>query len=500
MNINKEQIDDLNMVVSVEIGKDDYEPKVNEILRDYRRKANMPGFRPGKVPEGLIRKMYGKAVLIDEINKLVTESLQKYVEEQGLKTLGNPLPVAKEEDLEWEIGNDYTFDFEMGLAPVIDINLSKEDQLVKYRITIDREQIDSEIEKYAGRFGRFTDVDAVTEFNEKITGDIVQLGEDAQPLPDGLSAEDASMLAALIKDEESKKPFENAKAGDEIVFNLSNTFPNEWEIASILKKKDKNEIGDISESQFKFTVKTVQKYVNAEINQELFDKAFGEGVVADLEDFENRIKNSIASDLEESCNSKFSLDMRDYLMQKFDPSLPENFLRKCFKSANDEVVEEDFDREFPQVLENMKWELIADAVIRQYELKVDEQEIIEAAKAAARRQFSMYGLKNIADEYLSQYAMSMLKDEKSVRSMASQALERKIARTVIEFADVSIQEVSVEEFEELIKPVVEEVVGEVEEAEIAKTEEAGTVEVVENPVKEVTEITKKSKKESKEKE
>ncbi|MDR1155187.1 MAG: trigger factor [Bacteroidales bacterium] len=450
MNINKEQIDDVNVVVSVGISKNDYASKVTEILRDYRRKATMPGFRPGKVPEGLVRKAYGKIVLVDEINKLVAESLQKYIKEQELHVLGDPMP-KETGDLEWEIGNDFTFDFEIGLAPVIDINLSKEDRITQYRVTVDQELIDRDVENYAARYGQFVDVDAVADFKERLTGDIVQLGEDGQPLQDGLSAEDTSLTVMLIKDEEHKKPFENARAGDEIVFNLSETFPNDWEIASILKKRTKEEVGDISASLFRFTVKSIQKFVNAELNRELFDKVYGKGTVADLEEFENRIRDKIVSDFEESCMSKFGNDAREYLLEKFNPKLPEKFLHKWLLATNKEVNEDAFEKEFPMLLKNMKWELIAKAIAKQSEMKVTEQEIINMAKAIAYQQFSMYGMSHVSDETLTDYAMNSLKNEESVRGIALRAFERKIARIVNEAVDVSIQELSLDDFNKMVR-------------------------------------------------
>jgi trigger factor len=296
MNITQNRTDDLNLTVSIEISKDDYEPKVNDVLRDYRRKANMPGYRSGKVPEGLVRKMYGKAVLVEEMNKLVSESLQNYIKDEQFQMLGEPMAKTSGDDLEWEIGNSFTFDFEIGLAPALDVNLSKEDQITKYQITVDREMIDNAVDDYAGRYGKFVAADAVVDFKETLTGDIVQLDADNQPVENGLSAEDTSVLVSLIKDEEHKKPFEGAKPGDEIVFNLSETFPNDWEIASILKKKNKEEVGDISASLFRFTVKKNEKFENAEVNQELFDKVFGEGEVKSLEECEERIKADIAAD------------------------------------------------------------------------------------------------------------------------------------------------------------------------------------------------------------
>ena len=451
MNINKEQIDDLNVTVSVEISKDDYESKVSEILRDYRRKANMPGFRPGKVPEGLIRKMYGKAVLVDEINKLVSESLQNYIKDEQLHVLGDPMPQQSGDDLDWDIGNDFTFDFEMGLAPAIEVNLTKDDRLTKYQVVVDDELINKDIENYAARYGQFVDADAVADFKERLTGDIVQLDGEQQPLHDGLSAEESSILLSNIKNEECRKPFENAKPGDEIVFNLSETLPNSWEIASILKKKDKEEVGDISASLFRFTVKSVKRFANAELNQELFDKVFSDGTVAGIEDFKTRVREDIAAGFDETGMSKFCADLREYLLEKMNPRLPEEFLRKWLQAVNKEISEEVFEKEFPLFLKNMKWELIFNALIKQNELQVDEQEIIDFTKAATKRQFvRYYGMNFISDEDLTSYAMNYLKDEKSVRTTASQILERKIAQVVLITADVTIQEMSLEDFNKMV--------------------------------------------------
>jgi len=490
MNINKEQIDDLNVVVSVQIGNDDYGNKVNEILRDYRRKANMPGFRPGKVPEGLIRKMYGKAVLIDEINKLVSETLQNYIKEQELKLLGEPIPKISGDDLDWEIGNDFTFDFDMGLAPVIEVNLSKEDQFTKCKIVIDQTVIDSEVESYLSRYGKLVDADAVADFSERLTGDIVELDGDGQPLQDSLMfAEDSTLLLSLIKVEERKKPFENAKAGDEIVFNLSETFPNDWEITSILKKKEKSEVGDISDSLFRFTVKTIQKFVNAELDQELFDKVFGEGVVTSIEEFENRIRENISWDYEESCFSKFSGDVSDYFLEKINPSLPEEFLAKWLKTNNQELSEEIFEKEFPLFLKKMKQDLISNAIVKENDLKIEEKDIIDFAKTATRRQFNMYGLRNLPDETLTSHAMNLLKDEKSVRNIASQAIERKVIQTVSELADVTIQEMSLEKFNQMMNELNnkedEEYAMEEAAEEVAEVGNIEDVEIVE----EIAEIT-----------
>ena len=449
MNINKEQIDDLNIIVSVQVGKDDYGEKVGEVMRDLRRKANMPGFRPGKVPEGLLRKMYGKGVLIEEINKLLPEALQKFITEQELKLLGEPLPMVKADEMDWEIGNDFTFEFEMGLTPPIEVNLSKDDQLTKYQIVIEQDIVNTNIENYAKRFGQFVETDAVVAFNEKLTGDIVQLGDDGQPLQDGLLAEDTTMSLTIVKDEERKKPFENAKAGDEIVFNLSETVSNEWEIVSILKKNTKEEVGDLGNALFRYTVKSIQKYVEAEVNQELFDKVFGEGKVANFEEFEDLIKKNIEFGFNENCMSKFSGDALEYFLEKINPPLPETFLRKWLQASNKELDEETLEKEFPGFLKAMKIEIITNAISTENSLKVEEQEIIDFAKGVTQRQLAMYGVNNFSEQDLTTYAMNRLKDEKNVRDMASQVLQNKVIHLIHETVDVVIQEISLDEFNKL---------------------------------------------------
>lgn len=495
MNINKEQIDELNVVISLEISEKDYDSQVKEVLRDYRRKASMPGFRPGKVPEGLVRKLYGKAVLIDELNKLVSESLQNYIKDQQLSLLGDPLPNVKNNDVEWEIGNNFTFDFEVGLTPVVDFQLSKEeDRITMYQISVEKDMVKKEVERYTARFGQFVETDAVVDFTERLEGNIVQLGDDGQPLPDGLSAEETSLMVSLIKEEEYKKPFENAKMGDEIVFNLSETFSNVWEIASILRKRAKEEVGDISGSLFRFIVTSVRRFSNAELNQDLFDKVFGEGAVVNIEEFEDRIEKHLAANFEGTCFNKFCRDVRKYLVEKVNPPLPEEYLRKWMLLINKDkgINEEIFEKEFPKYLQNMKWDLIVKAIARQHEINLDEQEIINFAKMTARQQLAMYGMDNPSEETLQHYAMNSLKDEKNVREIASQALERKIVKKVSEIVDLNMQEISMDDFNQMINASnneeAKEVSNEEKVEEVLDSEEAGqAVEVKEEVVEEVRE-------------
>ncbi|MDR3094651.1 MAG: hypothetical protein LBU62_08445 [Bacteroidales bacterium] len=456
MNITKNQVDDLNIVLSLDIDNADYSEPVKKVLREYRQKANMPGFRPGKVPEGLIRKMYGKAVLVDEINKMVSESIANYIETEKLNILGDPLPVTDGEELDWEIGNSFHFDVEMGLTPVVDVKLSKKDKLTRYKITIDKELLAKNTGYYASQYGHFEETDAVADFSEKLTGNITQVNEDKTLIENGLAAEDTSILLSLIKDEKFKKPFEKAKINDEIIFNLSETFPNDWEIASILKKKNK-EVGDITTSLFKFTVLKINKFHDAELNQELFDNVFGKDAVTSLEEFEGKIESEMSENFENATLSKFGLDAKEYLISKITPPLPEQFLRKWLWNINKEKMDEsDFDKQLPAFFKEMQWSVISGAIIKDNDIKVEESEVVDYAKVLTMNQFAQYGISNFPEDELTSYAMNYLKDEKNVRQVISSLLDKKVTQVILDAVNVAIKEVTPDEYNKLTAPDKEE--------------------------------------------
>ncbi|MDR1864032.1 MAG: trigger factor [Bacteroidales bacterium] len=451
MNINKKQVDDLTMVVSLEIANDDYISKVNDVLRDYRRKSNMSGFRPGKAPDGLIRKMYGKPVLVDELNKLVRDTLSEFIENEKLPILGEPLPAFTDDDNDWEIGNNFTFDFEIGLVPKINIHLSKDDHLTKYQIVVDQELIDRNIKEYTSRFGHFAYAESVTDFTERITGNIVQLDENKEPQEGGVNVEDTTLYLSLIKDEEYKKPFINAKVNDSIDFDLSATFPNEWEIATILKQNVKEDTGDVTGVSFRFTVTQVETFNDAELNQELFDKVFSDNTASSPEEFRERIEKDIAANFEYLTMNKFGRDARQYLLEKINPPLPETFLHKFLRRIKkEEVSESDFEQQFPAALKTTQWNIIADAIVQQNGIEASEQEMLNIAKETIRKQFAYYGIANCDDNVLTSYAMNQFKEDDGYRrKMADRVLEEKIIGVIYQTVDVTVKEISIDEFHKM---------------------------------------------------
>ncbi|PWE01001.1 trigger factor [Marinilabilia rubra] len=453
MNIEKEQIDDLNAVVHISIEKDDYEPRVEKVLKDYRKKVNMPGFRPGKVPASLVKKMYGKAVLVDEINKLVSENLSQYISENKLDILGEPLPSEKQQTIDFDQDEQFKFSFDLGLSPEVEVKLTKREKLPYYDIQVSDDMLEGQKKNVTSRFGT---TEPREEANEKcmLKGDFVQLDQNGEEIEDGIKAEDAVMSATIIKDEDEKKKVIGAKVGDEIVIEPKKAFPNETEISYLLKisKEDAAQI----DGQFKFTVKEINEYVDPELNQDLFDKIFPPGSVTNEEEFTAQVKEDLENALKMESEYKFSIDAKEKLMGKVDIKLPEAFLKRWIKATNQNKEEQDFtdeqiENEMPRFLEDLKWQIIRNQLITDNELKIEQQDVMDFAKKSARMQFMQYGLNNVPDEHLESYAADMLKNEDQQRSMAEGAINDKVMDFVKEAVKVETKEVSRDEFNKLFE-------------------------------------------------
>lgn len=453
MNIEKEQIDDLNAVVHITIEKDDYEPRVEKVLKDYRKKANMPGFRPGKVPASIVKKMYGKAVLVDEINKLVSENLSQYISENQLDILGEPLPSEKQQTIDFDQDEQFKFSFDLALSPEVELKLTKREKLPYYDIQVSEDMLEGQKKNVTSRFGT---TEQREEANDKcmLKGDFVQLDQNGEELEDGIKAEDAVMSATIIKDEDEKKKIIGAKVGDDIVFEPKKAFPNDTEISYLLKIS-KEQAAEV-DGQFKFTVKEINEYVDPELNQELFDKIFGPGKVTSEEEFTSQVKEDLENTLKMESEYKFSIDAKEKLMGKVDMKLPEEFLKRWIKATNQnkeeqQLTDEQIENEMPRFLEDLKWQIIRNQLIKENELKVEQQDVIDFAKKSAKMQFMQYGLNNVPEEHLESYAVDMLKNEEQQRSMAEGAINDKVMDFVKETVKVETKEVSREEFNELFE-------------------------------------------------
>jgi trigger factor len=449
MNITKTNIDDLNAVIKLQIVKEDYESRVNDVLKNYRKKANINGFRQGKVPMGVIKKMYGTPVLADEINKILSEELMKYIRENDLKILGEPLPNEDDQkEINWEKDTEFEFSFDIGLTPEYTLNLSKRDKMTFYKIKVDEKMIENGVEMHARRFGANEPAEVIEE-KEMIKGNYAQVDAEGNLVEGGITSEDVAISLEYMADEDAKKKFVGAKKEDVIVFNPAKAFANKTDLASMLNIA--KEEAENLDTDFQFTITEINKFVPAEINQELFDKTFGEGTIASEEEFKNRIQEDIEKQLVNDSDYKFMIDAKEKFVKKAKMTLPEDFLKRWITATNKEMTAEQVEKEFTNYVDEFKWQLIKNRLTEENEIKVSEEEVVEFAKKAALMQFQQYGMMDVPEEYLTNYAQQMMQNKEE----AGKIYERKIDEKVVEFIKGAIKieekEVSTEEFNKMFE-------------------------------------------------
>ncbi len=451
MDISRKDIDQNNAVITISVAKEDYAEKVEKALRDYRKKANMPGFRPGMVPIGLIKKMYGKAVKAEEINNVVSDKLVQYIEENNLPILGQPLPSETEQpEIDFDTQESFDFHFDVGLAPEFEVEVDEKDKVPFYEIAVSDEMIDNQIKSYTSRFGKYEQVDVVEE-KDMVKGLLVEL-ENGEVKESGISVEDAVLTPAYMKDEEQKNLFVGKGKGDKVTFNPVKAFENETEISSLLKIK-KEEISGLT-SDFQMEISGITRYQDGEINQELFDKVYGEGAVSSEEEFKTKIVDNIKEQLAADSEYKFNIDAREMVLNKFkDLQFPEAFLKRWLLDTNNDMTAEKVEEDYPKMVEDLIWHLAKDKIAKANEIKIELPDIEEYAKKVAKAQFAQYGMVGMGDDIIENYAKDMMKKEETVRNFIDRAAEEKVLAVLREKVKLDKKEISMEDFNKLFEAV-----------------------------------------------
>ena len=442
MQINQSEMKDLQAVLTLTIEPADYQEKVQKDLKQIRQKANVPGFRPGMVPMGLVKKMYGKGVLADVLNKVVGEQLSKYIDDNNLKVLGDPLPNNElTPDMDLDNQDTFTFAFDIAVAPEFDAKLNGHNKLTQYVITVTDEMVDKQVNSYAERFGEYVDAEDVQD------GDMLK-GLLTEQKEGGIVKEDAVLMPAYMKDDAQKALFQGAKKGDVITFNPAAAYGSEVEVSSLVGVS-KEEAKDLT-SDFTFEIKTITRHQPAAIDGELFAKVYGENNVKDEADFRARVKAEIEANMAEDAKYKFGLDAKAAVMKKMeDLQFPEAFLKRWVLATNEKMTQEELDKDFPAMLEELKWHLAKDQLMKAFEVKVEKEDVEAYAREVARMQFMQYGLMHVEDAYLENFAQEMLKKEDQLRGIVERVAENKIYDALRGVAKVEEKAISHEEFGKL---------------------------------------------------
>ena len=450
MNISFECADKVNGLMTITLEKADYEEAVTKKLKEYRKKAQVPGFRPGMVPMGLIKRQYGTAVKVDEVNRLLGEKLYSYVRENKIQMLGEPLPnEEKQQPQDLEGDGPLTFVFDIAVAPEFKAELTADDTIDYYNITVDDKLVDDQVQMFASQAGEFVEAQEWSG-NDTLKGDLRQLDANGNTLEGGIETEGGMVMPSYIKGEDEKKKFEGAKPGDIITFNPKKAYPgNDAEVAALLKV-DKEKVKNL-ESDFSFQITEIRHFEPAAVDEKLFERVFGEGV-KDEADFRQRISDMLKPQLQANADYKFMLDVRKYMEQKVgELSFPNALLKRVMLNNNKDKGEEFVDKNFEASLNELRWHLIKEQLVAANNIKVENDDLKLVAKAAIRQQFAQYGMSNVPEDVLDNYAEEQLKKEENFEQFVNRAVEAKLTDALKNVVKLNTIETSLDDFNKMMR-------------------------------------------------
>jgi len=450
MNIQFECADKINGLMTITIDQADYQEQVDKKLKEYRKKAQMPGFRPGMVPIGLIKRQYGTAVKVEEVNRVLGEKLYEYIRENKIQMLGEPLP-SEEKQVPQDLKGDgpFEFVFDIAVAPEFKAELTEKDTIDYFAIKADDKLIDEQVQMFASQAGEFVEAQEWSG-NDTLKGDLRQLDAEGNTLEGGITVEAAMVMPSYIKGEDEKKKFDGAKPGDIIIFNPKKAYPdNDAEVAALMKLK-KEDVKDL-ESDFSFQITEIRHFQPAAVDAKLFEKVFGEGV-KDEADFRQRIATGLQAQLAGNSDYKFLIDVRKYMEEKVGQlTFPESLLKRVMIQNNKDKGEEFVEKNFQASIDELKWHLIKEQLVEATQVKVEDADLKAIAKDAVRQQFAQYGMNNIPDDVLENYAEEQLKKRENIDNFVNRAIDVKLTQALKSVVELNTKEVTLDEFRKLME-------------------------------------------------
>ena len=450
MKITFENPDKINGLLTITVEKEDYQEKVEKTLKNYRKRAQVPGFRPGMVPMGMVKKQYGTAAKVDEINRLLGDKLMEYIRENNIQMLGEPLPSEKQVPQDLEQDGPFTFVFDIAVAPEFTAELSGNDKIDYYAIKVDDKLIDDQVQMFASQAGEFVKTDTFSG-NDTLTGDLRELDADGNTKEGGITTDSGMIMPAYIKVEDQKKLFDGCKPGDIITFNPKKAYPdNDAEIAALLKV-DKEQVKDLT-ADFSYQVTEISHFQTAEVNQSLFDKVFGEGTVSSEKEFRQKIADSIQVQLSQNSDYKFLFDLREYVEKKVgDLQFPEALLKRVMINNNKDKGADYVEKNFEGSIRQLKWHLIKEQLVAANEIKVEDADLKNIAMVAVRQQFAQYGMSNVPDDVLENYAEEQLKKRENLDNYVDRAVDQKLVEKLKTVVKLNKKSVTLEEFNKMMQ-------------------------------------------------
>ena len=451
MNISFENPDKVNGLLTITVEEADYAANVEKTLKDYRKKANIPGCRPGMVPMGLIKRQFGASIKMEKINKFVGEQIYKYVKDNKIQMLGDPLPSDKQDFVDIEKDAPYTFKFDIAVAPEFKCELTGRDKIDYYDIAVDDALINRQIEMFASQAGKYVSAEQYAE-GDTLKGDLRELDENGNTKEEGLTIESALVMPSYMKGEDQKKLFDGAKAGDIITFNPRKAYPeSDAEVAALLKI-EREQVSEHT-GDFSYQITEINHFQKHAVDQELFDTVYGKDSCKDESDFREKIAEGLKGQLATDSDFKFIQDVRAHCEKKVGKvEYPTEILKRIMLANNKERGQEFVDKNYEASIKELTWHLIKEQLVAAHGIKIGDAEVKDAAKEAARAQFAQYGMNNVPDEYVNNYAEEMLKKQETVQSFVDRAIDRKLTEILKGVVKLNNKSVSLDEFNKLMEP------------------------------------------------
>ena len=451
MEITLQNVSDVKGMLTVKLVKADYEPKVEKALKTFRQKANIPGFRPGMVPMGLIKKQYGSAVKAEEINKMLQEAVYGYLKENKVDMLGEPLPNEdQQKQLDFDTMEELEFLYDIALAPKFDATLTAADTVPYYTIEISEEMVDNQVNMYTQRNGRYEKVEEYAD-NDMVKGLMCQLDENGNTVEGGIQAEDAVVLPKYMKNAAQTALFEGTKVGDVITINPRESYDgNEAELASLLKIS-KDEAANVN-GNFSYQISEITRYVPGDLTQEIFDQVYGEGAVSSVEEFRARVKEDLTRQFVPESDFKFLIDVREYVMGRIgELKFADDVLKRIMHINNPDKDDAYVDEHYANTIKELSWHLVKEQLVEKAGIKLEENDLMNQAKENVRAQFAQYGMTNVPEDLLNNYAAEMLKKKDSIEGLVNRAIETRLAAALKQVVTLDSKNVSLEEFNKMFE-------------------------------------------------
>lgn len=452
MNILRTDIDAVNALLTVQVSEADYAENYQKTLKQFRQKANIPGFRTGMAPMGIIKKMYGRGVKADEINKLIQSELYKYIADNKIEMLGEPLPNAEDEQrtMDFENDTDFEFKFDIAIAPEFEATMNKKDSIKVYEIEVTDEMVEAQVNNYADRFGSYAEVEQAEDPRDMLKGTLLELDAEGKVLEGGISVENAVMARQYMVADDQKALFDNVKKNSVVVFNPRKAFANEAEISSMLHIS-KEQAAEVN-SDFQFEIHTITHYTKSPIDKSLFDKVYPEAGVDTEEAFRTKVAEGIKQAYADDSDYKFGLDARAAMLKKMDKlTYPVETLKRWYKLTDEKLTDEKVEESFPEMMEDLKWYLFKNKVAKNNDIKVEDADVQAFARKMTRIQFAQYGMTDIPEDILDNYSKQMLSKQETARNIAEKVLEEKVFAVIRSSVKTVPTSISVEDFNKMFE-------------------------------------------------